>query len=434
MIYPGESEMYPSRLPRLLSARLPLLPLFALAALALTGCAADAAPGARLPLAPPHSSADDPAFADWLTAFRDDALKAGISGSTFDRSMRGLRPDDEVIAANESQPEFTRPVWEYLEGALSDTRVARGKALLAENDALLGRIEQRYGVNRHVLVAIWGLESNFGSFQGTKSVIRSLATLGYKGRRMDYGRTQLIAALQIIQNGDITPDRMTGSWAGAMGQTQFIPTTYNSHAVDFDGNGKRDIWNSHADALASAAHYLSQSGWKTGGSWGYEVRLPQGFDFATADMSVSRTVGEWAEAGVARIDGRPFPGGEAGEKASIFLPAGHRGPAFIVLNNFRTVLAYNASTSYSLAVHLLADRFRDRGQIVAGWPRDERPLGRQERHDLQQLLSDRGYDIGGVDGVIGFNTRKAIREYQQSIGLPPDGYPTLELLARLRRG
>lgn len=426
--------MYPSRLPRLLFARLPLLPLFALAALALTGCAADAAPGARLPLAPPHSSADDPAFADWLTAFRDDALKAGISGSTFDRSMRGLRPDDEVIAANESQPEFTRPVWEYLEGALSDTRVARGKALHAENDALLGRIEQRYGVNRHVLVAIWGLESNFGSFQGTKSVIRSLATLGYKGRRMDYGRTQLIAALQIIQNGDITPDRMTGSWAGAMGQTQFIPTTYNSHAVDFDGNGKRDIWNSHADALASAAHYLSQSGWKTGGSWGYEVRLPKGFDFATADMSVSRTVGEWAEAGVARIDGRPFPGGEAGEKASIFLPAGHRGPAFIVLNNFRTVLAYNASTSYSLAVHLLADRFRDRGQIVAGWPRDERPLGRQERHDLQQLLSDRGYDTGGVDGVIGFNTRKAIREYQQSIGLPPDGYPTLELLARLRRG
>lgn len=426
--------MSPSRLPRLSFAGLPLLPLFALAALALTGCAADAAPGARLPLAPPHSAADEPEFADWLTAFRDDALKAGISGATFDRSMRGLRPDEEVIAANESQPEFTRPVWEYLEGALSETRVARGKALLAENDALLGRIEQRYGVDRHVLVAIWGLESNFGSFQGTKSVVRSLATLGYKGRRMEYGRTQLIAALQIIQSGDIEPEKMTGSWAGAMGQTQFIPTTYNSHAVDFDGNGKRDIWNSHADALASAAHYLSQSGWKTGGSWGYEVRLPQGFDYASADMSVSRTVGEWAAAGVARMDGRPFPGGETGERASIFLPAGHRGPAFIVLNNFRAVLAYNASTSYSLAVHLLADRFRDKGQIVAGWPRDERPLGRQERHDLQQLLSDRGYDTGGVDGIIGFNTRKAIREYQQSIGMPPDGYPTLELLSRLRRG
>lgn len=406
----------------------------AFAAIGLSGCAADAAPGARLPLAPPGSIADEPEFADWLTAFREDAMKAGITGATFDRSMRGVRPDEEVIAANESQPEFTRPVWEYLEGALSDTRIARGKALLAENEALLGRIEQRYGVNRHVLVAIWGLESNFGSFQGTKSVVRSLATLGYRGRRMEYGSTQLVAALQIIQNGDIAPEKMTGSWAGAMGQTQFIPTTYNAHAVDFDGDGKRDIWNSHADALASAAHYLGQSGWKSGASWGYEVKLPQGFDYAKADMSVTQTVGEWAEAGVARIDGRPFPGGETAEKSSIFLPAGHRGPAFIVLNNFRTVLAYNASTSYSLAVNLLADRFRDRGQIVAGWPRDERPLGRQERHDLQELLTARGHDTGGVDGIIGFNTRKAIRAYQQSIGVPADGYPTLELLARLKRG
>ena len=417
-----------------LPVRFSFLPLLALMLLGLSGCAADASPDTRLPLAPPGSVADEPAFADWLTAFREDALKAGVTSSTFDRSMRGLRPDDEVIAANESQPEFTRPVWEYLEGALSETRVARGQALLAENDALLGRIEQRYGVNRHVLVAIWGLESNFGSFQGTKSVIRSLATLGYKGRRMEYGRTQLIAALQIIQNGDITAERMTGSWAGAMGQTQFIPTTYNAHAVDFDGNGKRDIWNSHADALASAAHYLSQSGWQTGGNWGYEVRLPRGFDYATADMAISRTVGEWVEAGVTRMDGRPFPGGETGDKASIFLPAGHRGPAFIVLNNFRTVLSYNAATSYSLAVHLLADRFRGRGQIAGSWPRDERPLGRQERHDLQELLTARGYDTGGVDGIIGFNTRKAVREYQQSIGLPADGYPTVDLLERLRRG
>lgn len=417
-----------------LPVRLSFLPLFALMLLGLSGCAADAAPGAKLPLAPPGSAADEPAFADWLTAFREDALKAGVTGSTFDRSMRGLRPDEEVIAANDSQPEFTRPVWEYLEGALSETRVTRGKALLAENDALLGRIEQRYGVNRHVLVAIWGLESNFGSFQGTKSVVRSLATLGYKGRRMDYGRTQLIAALQIIQNGDIAPDRMTGSWAGAMGQTQFIPTTYNAHAVDFDGDGKRDIWNSQADALASAAHYLSQSGWQTGGTWGYEVRLPQGFDYAVADMSVSRTVGEWSAAGVTRMDGRPFPGGEAGDKASIFLPAGHRGPAFLVLNNFRTVLSYNAATSYSLAVHLLADRFRGRGEIAGSWPRDERPLGRQERHELQERLTALGYDTGGVDGVIGFNTRKAVRAYQQSIGLPADGYPTPDLLARLRRG
>ncbi|MEX0839337.1 MAG: lytic murein transglycosylase [Parvibaculum sp.] len=421
----------------LLRVRLPLrltVVAIALLGLTMTGCAADAQPGP--PLAPPGSAAalaDDAQFADWLTGFREAALKAGVAPQTFDRSMRGIRPDQRVVEANESQPEFTRPVWEYLEGALSDTRVARGKALLAENKALLDRIEAAYGVDRHVLVAIWGLESNYGTFQGSMSVVRSLATLGYRGRRQEYGNTQLIAALQILQKGDIEPEGMLGSWAGAMGQTQFIPTTYNVHAVDFDGNGRRDIWNSHADALASAGHYLQNSGWRRGGVWGYEVKLPEGFNFAEADMSVSKTQGEWAKAGVARIDGRPFPGGEAEEKSSIFLPSGHKGPAFLVMHNFRIVLAYNASTSYALAVHLLADRFKGRGEIVGSWPRGDHPLGRSERLELQQLLSDRGYDTGGVDGIIGFNTRKAIRAFQVAAGMPADGYPTPELLERLRR-
>lgn len=422
-----------SRLSRFRSFVRLAAPLGAVFGLALAGCGATASPDVPrgVPLSPPVS-ADAPAFADWLTAFREDALKAGIAPATFDRSMRGVRLDEAVIEANESQPEFTKPVWEYLEGALSDKRVATGKQLLVENKALLDRIEARYGVDRHVLVAIWGLESNYGSFQGHMSVIRSLATLGFEGRRVEYGRTQLIAALQIVQNGDIAPEGMTGSWAGAMGHTQFIPTTYNVHAVDFDGDGRRDIWNSEADALASAAHYLGNSGWQRGAVWGYEVKLPQGFDYGSADMSVSRTVAEWQALGVARIDGRPFPGGETAEKASIFLPSGYRGPAFIVMNNFRTVLAYNASTSYSLAVNLLADRYKGRGQIVASWPRGDRPLGRQERQDLQQLLADKGYDTGGVDGIIGFNTRKAIRAYQATLGLPADGYPTHELLQRLR--
>ncbi|PKQ04695.1 MAG: lytic murein transglycosylase [Alphaproteobacteria bacterium HGW-Alphaproteobacteria-11] len=405
----------------------------ALVGFSVTGCAANVPPG--VPLPPPGSAAalaDDAEFAGWLTGFREAALKAGVAPQTFDRSLRGVRPDPRVVEANESQPEFTRPVWEYLEGALSDTRVARGKALLAENKTLLDRIEEAYGVERHVLVAIWGLESNYGSFQGTMSVVRSLATLGYKGRRQDYGSTQLIAALQIVQRGDIEPERMLGSWAGAMGQTQFIPTTYNAHAVDFDGNGKRDIWNSHADALASAGHYLQNSSWRRGGVWGYEVKLPQGFEFAEADMSVSKTQMEWVKAGVVRIDGRSFPSGEADESSSIFLPSGHRGPAFLVMHNFRTVLAYNASTSYSLAVHLLADRFRGRGEIAAAWPRGDRPLGRSERHDLQRLLTERGYDTGGVDGIIGFNTRKAIRAYQVTVGMPADGYPAPELLEKLR--
>ncbi len=406
-------------------------PFAALFGLAVSGCANGAAAGQRLPLAPPVS-ADAPAFAGWLTSFREDALKAGIDAGTFDRAMRGVRPDEDVIAANESQPEFTKPVWDYLDGALSDKRVATGKALLAENKALLDRIEARYGVDRHVLVAIWGLESNYGTFQGTMSVVRSLATLGFEGRRTEYGRTQLIAALRIIQHGDIAPAAMTGSWAGAMGQTQFIPTTYNAHAVDFDGDGRRDIWTSHADALASAAQYLSESGWQTGAVWGYEVKLPEGFDYGQADMSVTETVADWAKAGVARMDGRPFPGGALGETASIFLPSGYRGPAFIVMKNFRTVLAYNASTSYSLAVNLLADRYKGRGVIAASWPVGDRPLGREERHELQQRLSDKGYDTGGIDGIIGYNSRKAIRAYQASIGLPADGYPTAALLERLR--
>lgn len=401
-------------------------------ALCLTGCAADAAPeDARLPM--PSPVTENAAFADWLTAFRADAMKAGISGDTFDRSLAGVRIDRDVIEANEAQPEFTKPVWEYLEGALSDTRVAKGRALLAENKALLDRIEARYGVDRHVLVAIWGLESNYGSFQGTMSVVRSLATLGFEGRRTEYGRTQLIAALEIIQHGDVAPQEMTGSWAGAMGQTQFIPTTYNAHAVDFDGDGRRDIWKSHADALASAAHYLNQSGWKTGAVWGHEVKLPKDFDYSQADMSIRKSVAEWVKAGVARIDGRSFPGGEMDEKASVFLPSGHRGPAFLVMENFRTVLAYNASTSYSLAVNLLADRFKGRGEIEGAWPRGDRPLGRHERHELQRLLTAKGHDTGGVDGIVGYNTRKAVRAYQASIGLPADGYPTHELLQRLKK-
>ncbi len=401
-------------------------------ALCLTGCAADAAPeDARLPM--PSPVTENAAFADWLTAFRADAMKAGISGETFDRSLAGVRIDRDVIEANEAQPEFTKPVWEYLEGALSDTRVAKGRALLAENKALLDRIEARYGVDRHVLVAIWGLESNYGSFQGTMSVVRSLATLGFEGRRTEYGRTQLIAALEIIQHGDVAPKEMTGSWAGAMRQTQFIPTTYNAHAVDFDGDGRRDIWKSHADALASAAHYLDQSGWKTGAVWGHEVKLPKDFDYSQADMSIRKSVAEWVKTGVARIDGRSFPGGEMDEKASVFLPSGHRGPAFLVMENFRTVLAYNASTSYSLAVNLLADRFKGRGEIAGAWPRGDRPLGRHERHELQRLLTAKGHDTGGVDGIIGYNTRKAVRAYQASIGLPADGYPTHELLQRLKK-
>ncbi|MFG0767896.1 lytic murein transglycosylase [Pseudomonas sp. TYF_15] len=372
-------------------------------------------------------------FAQWQAGFREQALQAGISPSTFDRAFLGVTPDLDVIKADRSQPEFTRPVWEYLEGALSPLRVRNGKKLLVQNAELLTRLEQQYGVDRQVLVAVWGMESNFGQFQGSKSVIRSLATLAYEGRRPQFAQDQLIAALQIIQHGDIQPEAMRGSWAGAMGQTQFIPTTYNTHAVDFDGDGRRDIWNSTPDALASTAHYLQSSGWKRGQPWGFEVQVPAGFDFWQADGAQRKPVSEWLAMGVKLPAGTRLPADSNQLSAALLLPAGARGPAFLVLDNFRAILKYNNSSSYALAVSLLGDRFSGWGFIAGSWPKDDMPLSRSERMELQHLLNSRGHDAGNADGIIGANTRKAIRNAQQGLGWPADGYPTHKLLENLRQ-
>lgn len=371
-------------------------------------------------------------FDEWLNAFRTEALNAGIRADVFDRAFAGITPDMSVIKADRSQPEFTRPVWEYLDGALSPVRVRKGQALLLQYSDILQRIEQRYGVDRQALVAVWGMESNFGDFQGNKSVIRSLATLAYEGRRPAFANSQLIAALQIIQHGDIQPEKMLGSWAGAMGQTQFIPTTYNTHAVDFDGDGRRDIWNSPADALASTAHYLQSSGWQKGQPWGVEVQLKNGFDYALADASTRKTVGEWLSLGMTTSNGKALPYGSEQLSASLLLPAGYRGPAFLILDNFRAVLKYNNSSSYALAVNLLSERFGGAGQIDGTWPKDDLPLSRSERIELQTLLSTHQYEAGNPDGIIGANTRKAIRSAQQALGWPADGYPTHKLLESLR--
>ncbi|MCO7503479.1 MULTISPECIES: lytic murein transglycosylase [unclassified Pseudomonas] len=372
-------------------------------------------------------------FAQWQAGFRQQALQAGITPATFDRAFIGITPDMDVIKADRSQPEFTRPVWEYLEGALSPLRVRNGKKLLDQHAVLLSQLEQRYGVDRSVLVSVWGMESNFGQFQGSKSVVRSLATLAYEGRRPAFAQAQLIAALQILQNGDIQPEAMLGSWAGAMGQTQFIPTTYNTHAVDFDGDGRRDIWKSSADALASTAHYLQSSGWKRGEPWGFEVQVPGSFDYWLADGSLRKSVAEWQQLGVTLPAGARAPAGTEQLSAALLLPAGARGPAFLVLDNFRAILKYNNSSSYALAVSLLAERFDNSGFIRGSWPKDDLPLSRSERIELQQLLSANNYDAGTADGIIGANTRKAIRSAQQAQGWPADGYPTHKLLESLRK-
>ena len=415
----------PHQLPRRVLALLPLL--------LLAACAQ--APAENLPTATATAAVQTatettlPSFADWRQAMRSEAIATGIDAALFDRVFAGVTPDPAVLKADSSQPEFTRPVWEYLDGAVSSSRIGRGRVLLAQHNTMLQRIEQQYGVEAQILVAIWGLDSNFGNNIGSHSVIRSLATLAYDGRRQGFWRAQLLAALQILQNGDVPSDRMIGSWAGAMGQTQFMPTTYNQHAVDFDGDGKRDLWNSSADALASAAHYLQASGWQRGQPWGFEVRLPSDFDYALADPDQRRSLTEWAELGV-----RPLAptGAAASARASLQLPAGHQGPAFLLLDNFRSILKYNNSTSYALAIGLLADNLLRSTEIKGQWPRGERQLGRSERVELQELLAQAGFDPGPADGIIGANTRKAIRALQLQLNWPADGYPNTQLLQQLR--
>lgn len=368
-------------------------------------------------------------FTEWRMLLRSDAIAAGIDAELFDRTFAGITLDPRVVTSDSSQPEFTRPVWEYIDGAVSVSRVAQGRLLKAQHRPTLKAIRSTYAVDHEVLIAIWGMESNFGSNIGSHSVIRSLATLAYDGRRQVFWRSQLLAALQILQAGDAPPQGLIGSWAGAMGQTQFMPTTFNQHAVDFDGDGRRDLWSSTPDALASAAHYLQASGWENGQPWGFEVNLPQGFDYAMADPEVRRSLIQWRELGV-----KPTRAIDANDTslATLFLPAGHRGPAFLLLNNFRSILRYNNSTAYALAIGLLSDALDGNPGVQAAWPRNDRQLGRSERIELQELLANKGYEPGPADGIIGANTRKAVRAFQQSQGQPADGYPSHQLLEQLR--
>ena len=422
-------------------ARLHLLAsisLICLSACAGTPSAAVAQPAPTQPTtaataAAPVATPTAETFSQWRDRFRQEALAKGIDAELFDRAFAGVTPDQDVIKADRSQPEFSRPVWAYLDSALSTQRVATGRSRLSAQRETLDAIEQRYGVDRHILAAIWGLESNYGQNMGSRQVIRSLATLAHEGRRPGFAHDQLLAALDILQHRDIEPGGMLGSWAGAMGQTQFIPTTYNQYAVDFDGNGRRDIWNSSADALASAAHYLQQSGWHSGQPWGQEVLLPADFDYAQADPAVKKTVAEWQALGVTAAGGKSLANNLADQRAALLLPAGHRGPAFLLLHNFSTIMRYNNSSSYALAIGLLSERFQGGGQIHASWPTDDRPLSRSERIELQTLLTRKGLEPGGIDGIIGANTRRAIRSFQQQQRWPADGYASVELLDALRK-
>lgn len=369
-------------------------------------------------------------FQSWVRAFRPRALNAGITATTFDRAFRNAKYDSDVIERDRNQSEFTKTIWDYLDSAASPTRVKNGKAALRKHRRLLDQIEAKYGVDKEVVVAVWGLESAYGSFRGSKPVIGSLATLAFDGRRGRFFEGQLIAALRILQNGDTTPNNMTGSWAGAMGHTQFIPTSYLALAVDFTGDGRRDIWSDDpADALASTANYLARNGWRSGQPWGVEVKLPRGFDYSLANRKIKRMPSEWAQSGVTDMSGRPVP--DYGS-ASVLMPAGAQGAAFLIFKNFSVIERYNTADAYVIGVGHLSDRIKGGSKIKANWPRSDRALSFSERKEMQRRLTARGFDTQGVDGKIGPLTINAVRAFQRSIGQIPDGYPSLSILKKLR--
>ncbi len=381
---------------------------------------------------PPRGQAQTPdqaAYRKFVREFRTVARRNGIPDTLYDRAFRGLTPDPEVIERNLRQPEFVLPPSHYMALAVTDTRIREGRRKLSEYADDLDGIERRYGVDRHVLVAVWGMETLYGTLRGKRKVIRSLSTLAYKGRRARFGRKQLLAALKILKTGDITLDRMTGSWAGAMGHTQFIPSSYEAYAVDFTGDGRRDIWDTPQDALASTANYLRRNGWLPGRPWGHQVVLPEGFDAGLAGPENGREVRQWERAGLRPAGGRALP--HSRDRAYLYLPAGARGPAFLLRQNFRSIMRYNPAHKYALAVGHLADRLRGEEALLT-WPDGIAPIAEPERKELQRLLAARGYDIGEIDGIIGPRTRAAIRDYQGKKRLPVDGFPRPELLQLLR--
>lgn len=420
----------------------------ALAAAVLAGCAsapptaapapARPAPAARppapAPAAQPSGAGADElslqqGFARWVADFRSSARAAGIGDATLQAAFGDVQYLPRVVELDRAQPEFTRTVWDYLDNTVTAQRVALGKDKLMQVRVEADAAAARYGVPSAVVVAIWGMESNFGGNYGSTPTIDALATLGFEGRREDWARRELLAALKILERGDIDREHMIGSWAGAMGQTQFLPSNFLAYAVDADGDGRRDIWGSMADVTASTANFLARSGWQSGQPWGVEVQLPPGFDFGRADSSVRQSSAQWAAEGVRSMDGKPLP---AFADGMVLLPAGARGPAFLVGPNFRAILRYNNSTSYALAVGLLSQRLTDGPGVQAPWPRDLAALSRSQLLELQTALNQRGFASGTPDGMMGPATREGIRQYQRSIGQPADGYPSAALLEPLR--
>ncbi|GHA59549.1 murein transglycosylase [Amylibacter ulvae] len=371
-------------------------------------------------------------FERWVKSFRAKALTKGVSAKTYDRAFRGVKLNQTVIGYDRKQAEFSRQIWDYLDTATSPKRVTNGQKKFRSERNTLKKIEARYGVDAEVVVAIWGLESSYGENMGDINIIEALATLAYEGRRQKFGETQLLEALRIIQRGDITPKRMNGSWAGAMGHTQFIPTSYQAYAQDFTGDGKRNVWDPRnpSDALASTANYLKKFGWVKGQPWGLEVTLPSGFNYGNASLKVNATPARWTELGVRLVNGGRIPNHGQG---SIFLPAGADGPAFVVFKNFGVIKRYNNANSYAMAVGHLADKITGGGEFAREWPRGPGALKLAQKIEVQERLNKAGFDVGDADGILGPNTIDAVSAFQRSLGIVPDGKANQDLLNLLRK-
>lgn len=374
---------------------------------------------------------EEAGFKQWITEFRAKALAAGIEPRVFDDAFAGVSLNARVIAADRKQAEFVRPIWEYLDSAVSESRIQQGRAKLRDMGDVLAQIEERYRVPAAVVLAIWGMETAYGARRGEIPVIEALATLAFEGRRAKWASEQLMLALKILQRGDIDVARMKGSWAGAMGHTQFIPSSFESYAVDFNGDGRRDVWNEEpSDALASTAHYLARHGWRMGEPWGIEVTLPKGFDRGAFRDTEEKTAAEWQRLGLTAVDGTAIPNVNGG---ALLQPAGARGPAFLVYHNFKVIKRYNNATAYAMGVGHLADRIMGGGAIRGTWPRADKPMTVAEVKEMQTLLGRLGFASGEPDGVIGPSTREAIRNWQLARGFVADGFATGSLIEGLRR-
>lgn len=368
-------------------------------------------------------------FQAYLASIWPHAQAAGVTRATFDRVLSGVRLDQRVLKPMTAQAEFVKPIWSYINGAVTQQRISKGREMARAHQSVLADIEARFGVDRHIVLSIWGMETSYGGFTGNTSVVRALASHAYAGHREEFFRRELIGAMLIVQQGHASPNSLTGSWAGAMGQTQFMPTSFLKHAVDYDGDGRKDIWTNIPDALASTANYLASFGWQRGQPWGFEVVLPAGFDLSGHDPMEFRPFSYWAARGLRRPSGAAMP---ASGSATIALPAGRNGPAFLLTQNFRVIKEYNRSNAYAYSVGHLGERIAGAGPFAVGWPMGEKPLSTAQAKELQRNLARLGFNVGKIDGKFGDQVTAAVRAYQIKAGLVPDGFPSYAILQQVR--